>query len=523
LRATVEPTAERQLAGRSVGFSAAELDGIENLLVRRLVGVGILYFAFGLVLLLVLLPDPPHETRTRVGFIMAGLASVTFALVVRIAIGSARRRFRETTHWVTAPHPGSFKQRRAVTKLPATMARIVACAGAFCCTLILAASLEYYDLEQVLRSGASVAVIVSGAWLLSLLATERTVGPLLGATIDPSDRDPRLGIVARLASAWGMGAAVPIAGLVLAPDRLGLTAVQWFVLAAGLALSFATILGTARSVTEPLRRLRAVVERVDHGDLDVVVRPSDGGEIGRLQRAVASMVTGLRERDRVQMLFGRHVGTEVARRALEGDDALGGELRLVTALFVDIDESTALAQQVPPDELVVMLNAFYGVVVEVVGVHGGFVNKFAGDAALAIFGAPAEDPEHAASALCAARAISDRIVELQEIFPRLVVGTGVATGMVVAGNVGAADRHEYTVIGDPVNEAARLSDLAQDHPTRILTTAATIAAAGDERSSWCPNGSARLRGRNGETLLFTPRLPPCGTPGARLSTSSNLS
>ena len=118
------------------------------------------------------------------------------------------------------------------------------------------------------------------------------------------------------------------------------------------------------------------------------VAVSDGSEVGLLQAGFNRMVAGLEERERLRDLFGRQVGEDVARRALERGVELGGEERDVAVLFVDLVGSTQLAAERPPAEVVALLNAFFGAVVAVVGAHGGAVNKFEGDAALCVFGAP---------------------------------------------------------------------------------------------------------------------------------------
>ena len=142
------------------------------------------------------------------------------------------------------------------------------------------------------------------------------------------------------------------------------------------------------------------------------------------------------------------------------------------------------------------------VVVDEVDEHGGFINKFEGDAALAIFGAPAEIDDACGSALAAAREISRR---LRDEVPECSAAVGVASGRAVAGNVGAKSRFEYTVIGDPVNEAARLSDLAKNAPGAILASNITVdGASSAEARHWEFGDSVTLRGRSAETVLASP-------------------
>ena len=126
-----------------------------------------------------------------------------------------------------------------------------------------------------------------------------------------------------------------------------------------------------------------------------------------------------------------------------------------------------MALALPPTEVVRLLNRFFRVVIEVVEAEGGLVNKFEGDAALCVFGAPVASADPAGDALGAARRLAER---LDREVPEIGFGIGVSAGTAVAGNVGSESRFEYTVIGDPVNEAARLCDLAKQRPERLLAS-----------------------------------------------------
>jgi adenylate cyclase len=258
----------------------------------------------------------------------------------------------------------------------------------------------------------------------------------------------------------------------------------------------------ARAVGRPLRALRVAVERVSYGDYGARVTVDDAGEIGLLQEGVNTMAAGLAERERLRDLFGRHVGAEVAQRALSDGVSLGGEVRTVAALFVDIAGSTSLVRRTGPEEMVGLLNRFFAVVVDAIEAEGGLVNKFEGDAALCVFGAPAELADPSGAALRAARRICDAVRAAGEVD----VGVGVSCGPVWAGQVGAASRLEYTVIGDPVNEAARLTELAKDHPCRAVASEQTVHAAQlAERAHWVPDGEVRLRGRDEVTRTWARR------------------
>jgi adenylate cyclase len=269
--------------------------------------------------------------------------------------------------------------------------------------------------------------------------------------------------------------------------------------AAGL---LATVL-VSRAIADPVTAVRTALERVERGDLAARVEVDDGSEVGRLQAGFNRMAEGLGERERIRDLFGRQVGRDVARAALRNGTRLGGEERVVGAVYVDLVGSTSIAMVMPATEVVRLLNRFFRVVVEVVEAERGLVNKFEGDAALCVFGAPVASDDPAGDALRAARALSER---LRREVPEIEFGIGVSAGKAVAGNVGAEQRFEYTVIGDPVNEAARLCDLAKERGQTVLASEAALArAAESERAAWDGGDRAVLRGRGVTTGLAHPR------------------
>jgi adenylate cyclase len=168
----------------------------------------------------------------------------------------------------------------------------------------------------------------------------------------------------------------------------------------------------------------------------------------------------------------------------------------------DVVGSTEFSAERDPRDVVETLNRFFGVVVEVVTLHGGWINKFEGDAALCVFGAPAPHPDASGAALAAARELQRRLsVELDG----LEAAIGLSAGQVVAGNIGAAERYEYTVIGDPVNEAARLTELAKTGPSRLLASEGIVRCASErEARRWEIGEPVVLRGRSDPTLVAAP-------------------
>ncbi|MBX9640481.1 MAG: adenylate/guanylate cyclase domain-containing protein [Mycobacteriaceae bacterium] len=355
-------------------------------------------------------------------------------------------------------------------------------------------------------------LVATGSYLLTEFALRPVAAQALEAGPPPRRLAP--GILGRTMMVWLFGSAVPVIGIALlaafeiALENLTQTefAVGVLIIAcAALIFGFILMWILAWLTATPVRVVRAALKRVEQGDLrgDLVV--FDGTELGELQRGFNTMVDGLRERERVRDLFGRHVGREVALAAERDRPKLGGEERHVAIVFIDIVKSTQLVTSRPPAEVVQLLNKFFAVVVDEVDRHCGLVNKFEGDASLAIFGAPnhLDSPEDAA--LAAARAMADRMV--REV-PEVKAGIGVAAGEVVAGNVGAKERFEYTVIGEPVNEAARLCELAKSRPGKLLTSEQTLTGASEEeRAHWTLGRHVRLRGYQERIRLASPVDP----------------
>jgi adenylate cyclase len=213
------------------------------------------------------------------------------------------------------------------------------------------------------------------------------------------------------------------------------------------------------------------------------------------------MTAGLREREGLQDLFGRHVGAEVAREALDRPVALGGEEREVAVLFVDLVGATSLATRWEPAEVVSLLNRFFSIVVDTVGGHGAGSTSSRATPPCACSGPP---PRRRVRVLGArpTRAVSER---LARELPAIDAAIGVFAGRAVAGNVGAEHRFEYTVIGDPVNEAARLCELAKQRPERVLASQAVLGRATEKESArWRVEGDVVLRGRSEPTGLAAP-------------------
>ena len=492
-----DATPERHWAEWAPGARLAVPLIASVVLLANLIGVATV------TLLLIGVEDGSSTGRGPV--LLAVAAYLVVALPMATLVGL--RRQRSTNAWLVAGRAPTAAEARRALRIPvetAVVAGLIWLVGAVLAGVV--AAVAFPDARVGWRVGLVAllgGLVTAGVTYLLVARVARTVAARALAAHPPSGR-LALGVRPRLLLTWGLTSGVPLLGLVLLyldpsnPGGPGRTVVVFLALVAIAVGGLATLL-TARAVGQPLRHLRQVVGRVGEGDYDARVELDDAGEIGLLQEGVNSMAAGLAERERLRDLFGRHVGATVAQRALDEGVSLAGEQRTVAALFVDIAGSTSLVRRTGAEEMVGLLNRFFAVVVDTVEEEGGLVNKFEGDAALCIFGAPTEHEDPARAALRAARRICDAVAAAGEVD----VGVGVSCGPVWAGQVGAASRLEYTVIGDPVNEAARLTELAKEHPGRTVASEPTVqAAAADERRHWRPEGEVTLRGRDEPTRTW---------------------
>jgi adenylate cyclase len=201
-------------------------------------------------------------------------------------------------------------------------------------------------------------------------------------------------------------------------------------------------------------------------------------EIELLAIGFNQMVEGLQERDKLRTTFGKYMTESVLEHLLNGKVELGGETLRVTVLFSDIRSFTTISEAMEAHALVALLNEYFTEMVSIVMNHGGVVDKYIGDAIMAIFGAPVPTEHDATNAVRAAvemRAALGRLNERLQVrgVQPLRTGIGIHTGDVVAGNIGSEQRMEYTVIGDPVNVASRLESNTKDLGVNVLVSATT--------------------------------------------------
>ncbi len=361
-------------------------------------------------------------------------------------------------------------------------------------------------IEPMLIGRVGMTVVCGGITMaaITFLLAERVNRPVVARALeyDPDVKRRPPGVTSRTMVMWAMGTAVPLLGIAAAGmsslitdggTRTGLAVAMVALGGLGLVIGFSVTLVSVRSVAGPIRAVRNAMTKIAEGDFDVVVDVNSSTEVGLLQSGFNRMAQGLREREQLRDLFGRQVGDDVARTVLATGIDLRGETRDASVLFVDVVASTGLAASLPPQEVLALLNRFFAQVIDVVDEHGGWINKFIGDAAMAVFGTPERLDDHAGAALGAARALAMR---LDADLPEIDFGIGVSSGPVVAGHLGDVRRYEYTVIGDSVNVASRLTDQAKNTPGRVLCDwRAVEAAVADEATKWRRVEPCTVRGR----------------------------
>jgi len=241
-------------------------------------------------------------------------------------------------------------------------------------------------------------------------------------------------------------------------------------------LSLLAVILLARSISNPLTRLAQVVQRIEGGDYDMQANIRSHDELGTLAESVNSMATGLAEKEKVRDLLGKVVSHEIAEELLNNPVELGGEERTVAILFSDIRGFTSFCEGLPPSRVLEELNKVLSTISDIIEKHNGVVDKYQGDAVMALFGAPIKGDADAINAMNAAIEI---IAALKQMEVMLSACVGVNTGLVVAGNLGSENRLNYSVIGDTVNLSARLESLTRHYGVSNIVSEASKNAAPD--------------------------------------------
>ncbi|MGD8376028.1 MAG: adenylate/guanylate cyclase domain-containing protein [Acidobacteriota bacterium] len=381
--------------------------------------------------------------------------------------------------------------------------------------------------RRLTLSHVSLVAMDGGSWepFASTLPAGSRGG--LGAALERAPREPDRSVVLDLAGEDYLSLVTPIHGegrgavlavlqrsvrATLAP-YLRLRAVLLVLFLGGLTVC--VLLGTlvGRSISRPVLRIAAEARRVEGGDYSGTLDLPQRDEIGELARAFNHMMRGLEERDRVRNLLGKVVSPAIARELLSKEIELGGEERIVTILFSDLRGFTAMCEGQAPRAILARLNAYLTRMTEVVERHGGVVDKYIGDAIMALFGAPLGHPDDASRAVATAMEMTAALRELDDGSGKgFRMGVGLNTGTVVAGNMGSQTRLNYTVIGDAVNLASRLEGLTKAYGAPVIVSGSTRDAA--PGYLFRELDRVRVRGRREPVAIFEPVGPEANVTAA---------
>lgn len=299
--------------------------------------------------------------------------------------------------------------------------------------------------------------------------------------------------------------------LIVAPQN-----VEWIALFAVSVSAVAITFGLAsgwlmgKLVTEPVSQLRQAAERVGNGDLNVEVHLSRADDFGPLIDEFNRMVKGLGEKKFLEETFGRHVGTKAASEILGRRSGQIDDERMITVMFADLRNFTAMGSGKPAREVVSLLNLFLTEMVEIIERHDGMVNKFLGDGLMALFGAAGKTPAHASSAVAAAQEMLGAMADINAQVGltgsdvELKIGIGIHTGDAVVGSIGAPHRMEYTAIGDTVNVASRIESLTKTLRVGLLVSESTRDAM-DTTGSFQEFEPQLIKGKSQPIRVYSPR------------------
>jgi len=222
-----------------------------------------------------------------------------------------------------------------------------------------------------------------------------------------------------------------------------------------------------RRLTRPIHQLINAGRAISAGDYHVRLNDQRKDELGSLMQSMNEMTEGLLRKEQVEQAFSRYVSPKVAKAVLSNMNQveLGGQHVEASVLFADIVGFTQLSEQLHPEQVNSLLNEYFSIIAQAAHGYGGHVDKYIGDCAMLVFGVPEHDPQHSFHAALCALTIQELIKILnsqreQQNLTQVQFRIGINSGMMLAGNMGAAERMDYTVVGDVVNTASRLAAVA---------------------------------------------------------------
>lgn len=275
-----------------------------------------------------------------------------------------------------------------------------------------------------------------------------------------------------------------------------------------LAIALSIYLG--RRFTRPIRELVIASRAFAQGRFDYRIRSERDDELGILMRSLNSMGEGLQRKEQVEQVFSRYVSPQVAQRAIAGLELgqvqLGGQHVEASVLFADIVGFTSISENLSPQEVSGLLNLYFSNIARAVHFCHGHIDKYMGDCAMIVFGVPEADEAHHFNALACAWMILELVRQMnrQRIAQKqtpLEFRIGVNSGDMLAGNMGSTERMEYTVVGDAVNLASRLSHAGE--PGQVILTEEMLSHPTlNKRITTVHHGKILLRGKRDPISIF---------------------
>ncbi len=284
-----------------------------------------------------------------------------------------------------------------------------------------------------------------------------------------------------------------------------------FVAGSAISMAIFFIFLFSMTLTSPIEKLAEMINLVSKGNFNVKARAQvkSHDEVGDLAEAFDHMTEGLKERDKVKNLFSKFHGSSVAEDLINNDIGVGGQTKDVVVFFSDIRGFTAFSEKRSPEEVVEMLNEYFGVMVKIINSHGGVVDKFIGDAIMAVWGAPKSSDKDAQQAVRAClemrralEGLNERRIAREQ--PPINIGMGLHAGKAISGTIGSDERMEYTVIGNTVNTASRIEASTKAFGADLLISDTVIEKIGEDFKTELA-GAAEVRGRSEALKMFKVR------------------
>ena len=470
----------------------------------NLIGAGAVLSVIYLVL-----PLPPLDEAAHVRALNATVAAAYIAAAVIVGAVVGRRLLKGIATWLESGRSANARVQKLVVTAPLILFRLQVSLW-FGAAVVFGVLNAGYSAALAALVALTVAItgVTTGAcaYLLAERILRKPASRALADAVPEGLVVP--GVGTRAVLAWAFGSGVPVLGLV----GVGVTALAGgpggahqlsvaIVALGGIAVSVGllAVVLAARATADPIEGVSRALEKVQGEDFDIRVPVYDGTQIGKLQLGFNRMVEGLAEREKIRSALGIYVDPDIAARILEEGVELAGQEVEVTIMFVDIRGFTAFAERTPAADVVAAVNGLFERVIPIIQAHGGRVDKFVGDGLLAVFGAPRRLEQHADAGLSAGLDIAALSGPGQLSF-----GIGLNSGVVVAGNVGGAGRLEFSVMGDPVNVAARVETATRETGDTLLISGSTRELLSTDRVALVEREGVVLKGKSSAVRLFAP-------------------